>query len=412
MNLNKYTYNYFLFLFSIIPITIILGSAVSLLNILLIDFSFIIFLIYNKNFFFLKNKTISYLFILYIYLIFNSFISIDYSESILRNLGFLRIIILFIAFNYFYHQKSFFQKMFKSWLLIILIVVFDVYFEFLYGKNILGYDGSKYGQRIVSFFIDEPIVGSFLNCFFLILIGFFINKNKNKNNNYKYYIFFLIILFLVSIFITGERTSSLRVLLGISIFLILLKEINLNSKILLIFGIFLIIFISIFSISKLNDKFNLNDRFVRQILDQKHHYFDLYQSSLQVFKNNKIFGVGNKNYRVETCDGNEITSAKNKDRYICTTHPHQIYFELLSEHGIIGSTIILLIFYKLIFSKIVKTSLEKNYLKIGSLIYLILHFLPILPSGAFFSSFGLTLFAINLSIFYASDKSLNVFKLK
>ena len=133
---------------------------------------------------------------------------------------------------------------------------------------------------------------------------------------------------------------------------------------------------------------------------------------IQDQKNNKIFGVGNKNYRVETCDGNEITSAKNKDRYICTTHPHQIYFELLSEHGIIGSTIILLIFYKLIFSKIVKTSLEKNYLKIGSLIYLILHFLPILPSGAFFSSFGLTLFAINLSIFYASDKSLNVFKLK
>ena len=114
MNLNKYTYNYFLFLFSIIPITIILGSAVSLFNIFLIDFSFIILLIYKKNFFFLKNKTISYLFILYIYLIFNSFISIDYSESIFRNLGFLRIIILFIAFNYFYHQKSFFQKMFKS----------------------------------------------------------------------------------------------------------------------------------------------------------------------------------------------------------------------------------------------------------------------------------------------------------
>ena len=408
MNLNKYVYNYFLFLFSIIPITIILGSAVSLLNVLLIDLSFIILLIYKKNFFFLKNKTISYLFILYIYLIFNSFISIDYSESILRNLGFLRIIILFIAFNYFYHQKFFFQKMFKSWLLIILIVIFDVFFEFLYGKNILGYDGSAYGQRIVSFFKDEPIVGGFLNCFFLILIGFFINKNKN----YKYYIFFLIILFLASIFITGERSSSLRVLLGISIFLLLFKEINLNSKISIIFAIFFIIFISIFSTSNLNHRFNLKDRFVSQVMEQKHHYFDLYQSGFQVFKNNKIFGVGNKNYRVETCDRNEITSAKNKDKYICTTHPHQIYFELLSEHGIIGSTIILLIFYKLIFSKIVKTSLEKNYLKIGSLIYLILHFLPIIPSGAFFNSFGLTLFAINLSIFYASDKSLNVFKLK
>ena len=198
--------------------------------------------------------------------------------------------------------------------------------------------------------------------------------------------------------------------MGISIFLLLFKEINLNSKISFIFAIFFIIFISIFSTSNLNDRFNLKNRFVSQILLQKHHYFDLYKSGFQVFKNNKIFGVGNKNYRVETCDRNEITSAKNKDKYICTTHPHQIYFELLSEHGIIGSIIILLIFYKLIFSKIVKTCLDKNYLKIGSLIYLILHFLPIIPSGAFFNSFGLTLFAINLSIFYASDKSLNVFK--
>ena len=97
---------------------------------------------------------------------------------------------------------------------------------------------------------------------------------------------------------------------------------------------------------------------------------------------------------------------------MCTTHPHQIYFEFLSEHGLIGTIIILLIFYKLIFSKIKKTISEKNYLKIGSLIYLTLNFLPIIPSGAFFGSFTLTLFVINLSLFYASDKNINVFKMK
>jgi len=401
INLNKYTYNYFLFLFAIIPITIIMGSAVSLINILLIDLSFIILLVYKKNFFFLKNKTINYLFILYVYLVFNSFISIDYSENILRNLGFLRIIILFFAFNYFYHQKFFFDKMFKSWLIIILIVIFDVFVEFFYGKNILGYSGAQYNNRIVSFFEDEPIVGGFIYCFFLILIGFLTNERKK----HKHYIFLLITIFLVSIFITGERSVSLKALFGIVIFFLLYKEIDLKKKISFISLIFFIILISVLNSS-------LKDRFTNQVVEQKSFYFELYQSGFQVFKNNKIFGVGNKNYRVETCDGNEITSAKNKDRYICTTHPHQIYFELLSEHGVIGSIVILLIFYKLIISKIIKTSLEKNYLKVGSLIYLTLEFLPIIPSGAFFSSFNLTLFAINLSILYASDKSLNVFKLK
>ncbi len=134
-------------------------------------------------------------------------------------------------------------------------------------------------------------------------------------------------------------------------------------------------------------------------------YFKLYESGFEVFKNNKLLGVGNKNYRVETC--NEIK--KNK-KYICTTHPHQIYFEFLSEHGLIGTLIILLILYKLIFSKILSTISEKNYIKIGSLIYLILVFTPIIPSGAFFTDHVLTLFAINLAIFYASDKQLNIFK--
>ena len=78
-------------------------------------------------------------------------------------------------------------------------------------------------------------------------------------------------------------------------------------------------------------------------------------------------------------------------------------------NNIINLYIILLIFYKVIFSKNLVTIREKNYVKIGSLVYLILVFTPIIPSGAFFNNFMLTIFAINLSIFYASDKKLNVF---
>ena len=405
--LNKYTYNYFLFLFSIIPLTLVAGSAVSFINILVIDLSFIILLIIKKNFYFLKNKTIIYFFILYIYLIFNSFISIDFSESISRNLGFLRIIILFVAFNYFYYQKLFFEKMFKSWLLILLIVVFDLFVEFFYGKNILGYDVTGYGnpKRIVSFFKDEPVVGSFVSAFFLILTGFFLNQKKK----YRPYVLLAMVLFFISILATTERTATIKSLIGMSIFFLLYKELNLKTKILSFLFIFLIIFT--FAINS----YDIKHRYTTQLRTvHKTVYFDLYQSGFAVFKNYKLFGVGNKNYRVETCS-KEISENKgfykNKD-YRCSTHPHQIYFELLSEHGLIGTIIFLLIFYKLIFSKIMKTILEKNYLKIGALTYLINGFLPVIPSGAFFSSFSLTLFAINLSIFYASDEDMNIFKIK
>ena len=40
-------------------------------------------------------------------------------------------------------------------------------------------------------------------------------------------------------------------------------------------------------------------------------YFKLYKSGFYVFKNNPWFGVGNKNYRVETCVAKKNLSIKN-----------------------------------------------------------------------------------------------------
>ena len=77
MMTNKGLNNYFLILFSLMPISIIIGSSASLINVLLIDLSFLFFLIYLKDFSFLRNKTIKYLLILYLYLIFNTLISLD-----------------------------------------------------------------------------------------------------------------------------------------------------------------------------------------------------------------------------------------------------------------------------------------------------------------------------------------------
>ena len=396
MHLNKHIYNYFLILFSLVPVTIIAGSAVSVINTLLIDFSFIILLAYKKDYYFLKNKTIIYFFILYIYLIFNSFISIDYSEGLFRNLGFLRIIILFAAFNYFFQDERFFKKVFTFWSIIISIVLIDVFIESFTGKNIFGF-GELYGKRIVSFFKDEPIVGGFLNGFYLIIIGFLLNELKYSKN---YFIILFSIIFIISILLTGERSNTIKAVLGISIFFMLYKNLDIKKKIIIYISMTVLILILVFNLSYLNLRYFNQTSNVKNTL-----YFKLYESGFEVFKNNKLLGVGNKNYRIETC--NDI---QKNNKYICTTHPHQIYFEFLSEHGLIGTLIILGIFYKLIFSKILNTIRGKNYIKIGSLTYLTLVFLPIIPSGAFFTDFVLTLFAINLAIFYATDNKLNIFK--
>ena len=400
MSLNKSIYNYFLILFSIIPFSILIGPAISLANILIIDISFLILLIYKRNFKFLKNSTLIYIIALYFYLIFNTFIAIDYSESILRNIGFLRIIILFIAFNYFFNQELFFEKMIKFWMIILSIVIFDVFIEFTFGKNLFGYASNN---RVASFFKDELIVGSYINGFMFVLLGFLINKNIQN----KFFPVILMIILVFAIVITGERSNSIKALLGVSIFLLVYKEIKFNHKIIFFISLFFLILMLIINST------SLKVRFYSQIVggfNNENIYFKLYKSGFDVFKNYPIFGVGNKNYRLETCSDKTILTTMNTNKYVCNTHPHQLYLDFLSEHGIFGTIILLFIFYKLIFSKIRKTFMGDNYIKIGSFIFLILVFTPIIPSGAFFNDYSLTIFGINLSIFYASDKNMNIFK--
>ena len=224
--LNKYISNYFLIIFSFIPISLIIGPAVSLINIVTIDISFIILIIYLKDFSFLKNQNFKYLIALYLYLLFNSFISLDMQLGLNRNFGFIRIIILFLAFNYFFKDQLFLKKTLKVWLSIILIVTLDIYIESFLGKNLLG-DGGTYGERIVSFFKDEPIVGGYLNAFCLILIGylftFYGTSHKNK-------IFLLSFIFLTAVILTGERSNSIKTLIGLFLFYFIYSEFDLKKK--------------------------------------------------------------------------------------------------------------------------------------------------------------------------------------
>ena len=69
--------------------------------------------------------------------------------------------------------------------------------------------------------------------------------------------------------------------------------------------------------------------------------------------------------------------------YYCLTHPHQVYIEMLSEHGIIGTIIIMSIIFYLMFRILRKTIDSRNYIQAGCLIFLLINFIPVLPSGSF-----------------------------
>ena len=412
---NKILNSYFLLLFSFIPASIIVGPAVSLMNILLIDFSFIFLILYKKDYRFLSNKTVKFIIFLSSYLIFNSIIAKDFSMSAIRNFGFIRFGVLFLAFNYFFYNKSFIDRVLTVWIITLSILSLDAYIESIFGQNILGY-GEEYGRRIVSFFKDEPIVGGYINGFYLIIIGYLFYINKNISNKYKYIILIFSIFFISAIILTGERSNAIKAVSGFFLFYFFNDFFKFKEKIftillLILMFIFLLntstflklryggqFFKPIISLFQTHNEFNK-----KSVFENDNQYIRIYQSGFEVFKKYPIFGVGNKNYRVETCP------SKKNIRYFCSTHPHQIYFEFLAEHGLVGSMILLFILFNLIFSKIKVILNSKNYLQLGCLIFLTTSFIPFLPSGAFFADYNLTIFWVNLSIMYSIEKKTNVY---
>jgi O-antigen ligase len=76
-----------------------------------------------------------------------------------------------------------------------------------------------------------------------------------------------------------------------------------------------------------------------------------YKTAIKMFLDNKILGIGPNNFRKRCAEkkyetlafddsGDDITNS-------CTTHPHNTYFQLIAETGIIGFSLILFLFITL-----------------------------------------------------------------
>jgi len=409
---NKTLLNSFLiYLVIFFPISILVGPAISLSVILLISLSSAYLLLINKKLSLdLNDKIPVYILIsIYLYLIFNNLISIDKNIGLERNLGFFRYILFFIIINYLFNEidDKIKNYIFYFWILIFAVVLFDIIYEFSFKENILGFV-SPDKKRIVSFFKDELVVGTFINGFFFILIGFLIDKNF-KRINYKLTVIILFLLLsIIVIVLTGERSNTIKFFIGLLILFFFDKKIKKIFKISFFVLFLLILIIAIFNSTRLMHRYNNN--LIQNISSSEkineYIYFKLYKTGIKIFKEYPYFGIGNKNYRVVSCEKKYIVDKK----LICNSHPHQVYIEFLSEHGLIGTIILLSLLYFLIFRLIVQKKITLNSIQIGALSYLMINFIPVLPSGSFFSDFNSNFFWLNLSIMYAVSSDRNIFK--
>lgn len=399
-----------IFLYSILPISFISGNSIINSNFILIDIYFIYSLFKNKDFDYSEYKyDFFFLFTIFIYLVLNSIIQnyinnsdIFSDEGTIRSIGFLKYILFYFATCYFFSRIEYKKNyIFYAWVMVVIFILIDVYFEKIFNYNLIK-NISPSNERIVSFFGDELIVGYFILGFGFISGSFLIeNLIKSKLN---WMIMLIFIILTITIFITGERTNFIRAFMASSLSLYFISKYihKINFKI-YIFFLLMVGIITLVISDNLRTRYftffneisyaykNTNEN----IFSKTKHFYN-YKTGIDIFKKNKLFGVGNKKFR-KACLENENYDEKTIS-FGCSTHPHQTYFEILSEHGIVGF-IIIFTTSLLFIQKSLKLFLSsKNLILLTCVLFYTTIWIPLLPYGSFFSTASFSITAINLSL--------------
>ncbi len=392
-----------IFVFATLPVAIIIGNFLINFHLLCIFLLFILNIIKTKNFSWYENKCFKILLFFYIYICLNSFFNYYKYPSfgyggIVRSLFFAKFLFLFPAIPILIGKKEILDKIFKFWLFIIFILIIDIFFEKYNGTNLLGFK-SLDETRITSFFYDENVVGTLIFGIGFITTSFFLqNKISNKS---KIILNFTLIIILFSILITGERSAFLKSAL---LFLLIFYFID-DQKIFIkkIYLLILVFSLSIPLVMIFPNVIYKQTEFFKRILIVKNpesiskrfeniKYFQHYDTAIEIFKNNKLNGIGNKNFRFECLKGKYFKENSKFTHHRCSTHPHQIHFELLSEQGLIGYLIFIFFLFTYYKNKFFIDLRKKDIFKITTNFYLIIFLVPILPSGSLLSTFNGLLF--------------------
>jgi O-antigen ligase len=390
------------------PLSFVVGNLMinTLIFLSLISF----FLNFKENIKLLDDKINYFLIFFFITALINLYFSQYPVNSYQRVLKILLLIFFVIEFRRLFQiiSNTNFIFIIKSWSLIFLIIAVDVIFEINFGFNTIGNFTTLEG-RISSFFGDELVAGAFFYSFGLIFISYLITIKTNH-----LVIAIIIVGMIIVSFLIGERSNFIRFFSIASIFYFIILKINLTQK----FLILLTLLLSIFTVLNLNEEYKY--RYVDQIgslykingiVDYfKHSKYGAHQNTAyQILINHPIFGVGIKNFRIESSNEEYENKEYSETAHRQSTHPHQIHLEILSETGLFGYFTFLIFITSTIIFSIKNYLYSRNYFQLSSILYIISSLYPILPSGSFYSTFsgGLFWFNFALMVSFIRIKNLN-----
>ena len=402
-NLDKSIY-----LVILLPLATIIGNFFVNSIIIIISISFLINLIKTRDLSFLENKKFQIIIIFFILIIISSLVSNYFFHSFKSSLSYLRFFFFFLALTFWLNKyPKVLEYFIYFYFFLCFILMIDIVFQNITGTDFFGYK-KELSYRSSGFFGDEYISGSFA---IKILPLCYLLFSVKKQNFFKYFSIFVI---LTIIIFSGERASLVSFIILFFIFLYMLdwkkKFYAVSIAIIIFFVVFknfyrpdnqlrriTVGFVNDIGLSYLIDKKENTtsdqtdkNKKIHHIIKSSHwsvHYYTAYK----IWSENKIFGSGRKTFRLECAKEKYINKDYKYTEKRCSTHPHHMLLEILSETGLIC----FLVFLSILFFYF-KSLKRKD--TIISLVAILILINPFIPSGSFFTTVNALYFWFYLSL--------------